>query len=585
MWQLCASIFPEMQAFAESCENIGAATPACNDNGCDHGDCVVDDTTDSGYICECDNLIQRDSDGAFVPFTGGEVWGGDMCDGRPVCGVCGAPGYCGPNAGCDPTVPPEPVVAQLSFAATTESVGEDGSFARQQFERGFASDMAFALSVDPSYIIVLSISPGNVVIDFAILPDANFQVSTVEGRDGGYAYDPADKLVQLTAMLSDTSAPPVFADLGAPINTPVAIPAEQQDNTLMCGLHLKRMEFCNGQTSVEDVCVNRDCLVALELAAAAATTCAGVDGFESLPSAANLGCDCSILDAYGGCTVLPADSLPNTLMSQGSDACFDATDPNDLKAAMLNFPGVSSYSLLDAEAIDTDGDVYIVPDFGAHFDGNGDRVSLDTGATYGTDSEVNGDGEGFAIGFWFTKEVCNAEDDRWEVLYHHTSDESNSADLFAYAQGASCTSDIPDGSSWTDATADPCAAIDPGVTGGEVACTAASGSVTDSSGNVNDDATVCSYSAARGTTSGIAAAVTCQSHTRPGGSTANGDIVSFRIKDDNGVNPQFDWQIGCAGSGPGLEGTWIQLILSVHPSSIRVYADGIEQDKFGFPQG
>jgi hypothetical protein len=597
----------------------------CGGHECDHGDCVAD-TAAAGYTCECNGLDERHSDGALIAFTGGALWGGDMCNEPPACGVCGAIGYCGPNDMCDPTVPPEPVVAQLTFEMPIESVPEEGSFARQAFENGFARDLATSLDMDASNIIILSISGGSVIIDFAILPNANFQVSAEDGQDGQYEYDPAAKLLDLAAMATSNTL--VFSDLGAPTNVPAAILAP--DSTLMCSLHLKRMEVCNGQTSVADVCSERNCLVALELAAAA-TECAGVDGFENMPSAEILGCDCTTLDEAGGCTVMPGDVMPNLLMSADSTTCFDDTE-DDLKAAMLgNFPDgyFSSYSLLDVTATDMamDGDVYIVPDFGAHFDGAGDRINVETGTTYGTDGDLNGDGEGFAIGFWFTKEVCNADDDRFEVLYHHTSDVANSVDLFNEARGVSCTADLPDGSSWTDASAaDPCAAVvadaiaadesctadavtEPatdctftpgdastcgtgctyvmGVTGGEAACAAASGSVTDSSGDVDDDATVCSYNAARGTTSGIAAAVTCQSHGRPGGSTIPGDsdIVSFRIKDDNGVNPQFDWNIGCAGSGPGLQGTWIHLVLSVHPTSIRVYADGIEQNQFGFPQG
>jgi hypothetical protein len=82
--------------------------------------------------------------------------------------------------------------------------------------------------------------------------------------------------------------------------------------------------------------------------------------------------------------------------------------------------------------------------------------------------------------------------------------------------------------------------------------------------------------------SGIAMAIGCASQWSR--STAGGDLLSIRIKDDAGVYPQFDWQIGCAGSEPGLQGTWIHLLMSVHPTSIRVYADGVEQTMFGFPR-
>ena len=85
-----------------------------------------------------------------------------------------------------------------------------------------------------------------------------------------------------------------------------------------------------------------------------------------------------------------------------------------------------------------------------------------------------------------------------------------------------------------------------------------------------------------GDTPGIAMVIGCA--TQFSRSTAGGDILSIRLRDDNNVYPQFDWQIGCAGSDPGLQGTWIHLMLSVSPHSVRVYADGVEQSMFGFPR-
>jgi hypothetical protein len=85
-----------------------------------------------------------------------------------------------------------------------------------------------------------------------------------------------------------------------------------------------------------------------------------------------------------------------------------------------------------------------------------------------------------------------------------------------------------------------------------------------------------------GSTPGIAMVIGCASQFRS--STAGGDIVSIRLRDNDNVYPQFDWQIGCAGSDPGLQGTWIHFMLSVSPSSVRIYADGAEQSMFGFPR-
>ena len=79
-----------------------------------------------------------------------------------------------------------------------------------------------------------------------------------------------------------------------------------------------------------------------------------------------------------------------------------------------------------------------------------------------------------------------------------------------------------------------------------------------------DDATACTYNAATGTTSGINMAIGCARQFSR--STAGGDIMSIQIKDDQGVNPQFDWQLGCAGSGDFLTDTWIQCVRPLlHP--------------------
>ena len=58
----------------------------------------------------------------------------------------------------------------------------------------------------------------------------------------------------------------------------------------MCALALKRLDTCNGKLSVDAVCSDRNCMVALEEAAAAANGCTGVAGFQNLPTAATLGC-------------------------------------------------------------------------------------------------------------------------------------------------------------------------------------------------------------------------------------------------------------------------------------------------------
>jgi hypothetical protein len=270
--------------------------------------------------------------------------------------------------------------------------------------------MASALEVPASSIVVLAVGAGSVRIDFAILPDANF-VPT-DGGGGQYAFDPADKLTALAQMVSDDSSylfanSPTFQALGASTTIPVALPAASQNADLVCVLHLKRLEMCNGQLSAEAVFSDRNCIVALEGAAAAATDCASTPGFANLPSAADLGCN-----ADG--TVTDAPVLPDTLMGTAG-TCFDvAADAASDAAALLAFGTArstfQSFSLNELAgnggADSMDGEAYIVPDFGAHFDGDGDRVQLATGTSYATDDAAAanlGDGAGFAISFWFTK--------------------------------------------------------------------------------------------------------------------------------------------------------------------------------------
>ena len=146
----------------------------------------------------------------------------------------------------------------------------------------------------------------------------------------------------------------------------------------MCGLHLRRLDACNGKVSVEAVCSDRNCIVAMELAAAAADDdCAAVEGFENLPDAATLGCT-----ADGG--VGPVDTMPDQL-SDGT-GCFGSMTPT--AGAMNEFAAGAGYDTFSLTTMDPtattgatlEGDTYVVPGFGAHFDGDGDRVLLSTGS-------------------------------------------------------------------------------------------------------------------------------------------------------------------------------------------------------------
>ena len=104
---------------------------------------------------------------------------------------------------------------------------------------------------------------------------------------------------------------------------------------------------------------------------------------------------------------------------------------------------------------------YVIENVGAHFDGDGDRVLLDVGTDYATSTS----GQGFAISYWFTKSVCNNEQDRFETLYQHTSSPDRPTDLFASGSDASCTetatSDACGGGTQCDGMGDGPCSCDP----------------------------------------------------------------------------------------------------------------------------
>ena len=167
-------------------------------------------------------------------YLNGATWEGPTCEDRPPCSFCGADSYCGLEPHCDPSDPPEPVIAEVTFGVDIASVGLEGTADRAAFESNFANEMSSALDISAESIVVLSIAPGSITIEFAIVPDSNFQM--VDGADGQFAFDPAEKLVQLAAMLADPQSElraegSTFAALGAPVSHPVAIPSAQLDVT------------------------------------------------------------------------------------------------------------------------------------------------------------------------------------------------------------------------------------------------------------------------------------------------------------------------------------------------------------------
>lgn len=79
------------------------------------------------------------------------------------------------------------------------------------------------------------------------------------------------------------------------------------------------------------------------------------------------------------------------------------------------------------------GDSYIVPGFGAHMDGVGDRVEI-AGTNYASTAT-------FSLSMWFTKAECQ-QNERWEMLYSHTSNETDPTTFFRGGEGDVITSGI-----------------------------------------------------------------------------------------------------------------------------------------------
>lgn len=129
----------------QSLATVASAGPCsvtpCQNGGQCHGD------IDRGFRCECV----------------GE-WSGELCE-------------------IEPPLPPPPravlaagsVVATLSLEGELlELAGEEGSTARQVFLQRFRMDISRALEgVEPSQVIVLSVVPGSVVVEFAVTPSAD----------------------------------------------------------------------------------------------------------------------------------------------------------------------------------------------------------------------------------------------------------------------------------------------------------------------------------------------------------------------------------------------------------------------------
>jgi hypothetical protein len=194
----------------------GSTTPVAAEDPCEPA-CANGGSCSDG-VCTC----------VAGSWLNGGMWGGASCEDAPACSACGSDDYCGAEAGCDPNVPPEPVVAELIFSADVESAMlEPGSQARAQFENSLATDISSALGISPANIIIISLNGGSLAVKFAIVPDANFQQVEGSADTSGYAFQPAELLDDLAAMVADDTSTlnAAFAEknLGTVQNTVQAI--------------------------------------------------------------------------------------------------------------------------------------------------------------------------------------------------------------------------------------------------------------------------------------------------------------------------------------------------------------------------
>ena len=61
-----------------------------------------------------------------------------------------------------------------------------------------------------------------------------------------------------------------------------------------------------------------------------------------------------------------------------------------------------------------------------------------------------------------------------------------------------------------------------------------------------------------------------------GYSTADGTVVRYFIRDDVGAEASFDYALHDAGDFDAITNTWVHIMLSVTPSSLKTYADGVK---------
>ena len=245
-----------LSAFGASGCPVSESDDPCVNNPCQEwGTCVV--TSNRGFVCDCP-----------------EGTSGDQCEINPdecenhacVNGVC-VDSLGEYNCVCDPgftgtlcdelRVPPDPVTAELSLDVSMDDLPS-------WFDTAFSRDIGRALGLPTTAVMVMSKSPGSVIVTFSIAPNQNFNAT----GNGGWAYDPRDKLEELADMVKNENSK-LFTQRNNFINKERLKPAHNRallpvDGPVRCMYYLERVHVCNGKSSAETVCSDMDCRGAID---------------------------------------------------------------------------------------------------------------------------------------------------------------------------------------------------------------------------------------------------------------------------------------------------------------------------------
>ena len=144
-------------AWAVCCPDSDNTRPACREDS----DCPVSSDQDCGYSC---------------------------LEGECAMYCAAAPPGLGDDQESTQSTDDKIVRATLSLDGELEAVaGAEGSSAREQFEIGFATDVAALLRIDSQRVVIASIVSGSVVVTFDIMPDVEDRAIEVAAVETAFA--------------------------------------------------------------------------------------------------------------------------------------------------------------------------------------------------------------------------------------------------------------------------------------------------------------------------------------------------------------------------------------------------------------